>query len=457
MAARENARAITDVLPENDVAPLPICPVGATVSAATPAKRKRGKSLSRRTGQDGHIEKSGRWFVVRFWKDIPGQEKRVHMRERVCPISGPGLLSKSARRRKAREIIQASGADSPELFHDVVKKNTGVTFREQSKLWLEHLQNRRRKPIRKSYAVTIQGALDKWILPVIGDLPLANLDNLSVKPLIDKMVSSGLKPRTVNKYIEHVKQVVESLKCPNGEPIHNRKWNAETMDLPFVEHSEQKRPSLKASAISELIQHSDCQEQALYVLLAATGMRVSEALAVEARHFTNDGRTISVEQQVEKDSPTVVKHLKTAAAKRQIDLHPDIAEYLQRYTTGKTGLLFHTETGTPHLYGNLSDRWLTPRLVDMKLDEQGMGWHAFKRFRKTWLRGQRCLEDINNYWMAHKPQTMSEVYSHLHEDVQLRLDEAMRVGYGFVLPAVDVSVVPIVPKMREQNEIEVAA
>ena len=45
-----------------------------------------------------------------------------------------------------------------------------------------------------------------------------------------------------------------------------------------------------------------------------------------------------------------------------------------------------------------------------------MGWHSFKRFRKTWLRGNRCLEDINNFWMAHKPQTMSEVYSHLYEE-----------------------------------------
>jgi hypothetical protein len=67
------------------------------------------------------------------------------------------------------------------------------------------------------------------------------------------------------------------------------------------------------------------------------------------------------------------------------------------------------------------------------------------------------LEDINNYWMAHKPQTMSEVYSHLQEDVQLRLDEAMRVGYGFVLPAVDVSVVPIVPKKQEEKLVEIAA
>ncbi len=105
---------------------------------------------------------------------------------------------------------------------------------------------------------------------------------------------------------------------------------------------EQKRPSLKANAISELIRASSGQEQALYVLLAATGMRISEALAVETRHFTNDGRTIKVEQQVEKDSPRIVKYLKTAAAKREVDLHPDVAEYLQRYTAGKTGLLFHT-------------------------------------------------------------------------------------------------------------------
>jgi integrase len=438
--------------------PLRQTPVNDTLTEATPAKRKRGKSLSRRTGQDGHIEKSGRWFVVRFWKDIPGQEERTHVRERVCPISGPGLLSKSERKRRAKEIIQASGVDSAERFNEVVKQDAGVTFREQSIVWLRQLQNRKRRPIRNSYALTIQGALDKWILPAIGGLPLASVDNLSAKPLIEKMSSSGLKPRTVNKYMEHVKQVVESLKGPNGEPIHNRKWDPETMDLPIVEYAKQKRPSLKANAISDLIKQSSGQEQTLYVLLAATGMRISEALALETHHFTNSGRTIVVKQQVEKDSAKLVKYLKTAAAKREVDLHPDIAGYLRRYTTGKTGLLFHTANNTPHLYGNLEDRWLTPRLVEMNLDEEGMGWHSFKRFRKTWLRGQRCLEDINNFWMAHKPQTMSEVYSHLHEDLQLRVNEAQRVGYGFALPASEIgSVVPIVSKVHQNSAVEIAA
>jgi len=163
----------------------------------------------------------------------------------------------------------------------------------------------------------------------------------------------------------------------------------------------------------KLIQSSSDQEQALYVLLAAIGMRISEALAVETLHFINDGRTIRVEQQIQKDSPSVVKYLKTNAAKRQIDLHPDVAKYLRQFTDGKAGLLFHTASGTPRLYSNLEDRWLIPRLTKTGLDEKGRGWHAIRRFRKTWLRGQRCLEDINNFWMAHKPQTMSELYSHL--------------------------------------------
>src|SRR2546430_3387804 len=42
------------------------------------------------------------------------------------------------------------------------------------------------------------------------------------------------------------------------------------------------------------------------------------------------------------------------------------------------------------------------------------------------LRGARCLEDINNFWMAHKPKTMSEVYSHLHEELEMRHPEVDR-------------------------------
>ena len=87
-----------------------------------------------------------------------------------------------------------------------------------------------------------------------------------------------------------------------------------------------------------------------------------------------------------------------------------------------------------------------------------MGWHSFKRFRKTALRGARCLEDLNNFWMAHKPKTMSELYSHLHEEVELRLAESERVGYGFVLPgATGSTVAPNAPKFESVRDVQIAA
>jgi hypothetical protein len=126
------------------------------VLTATPVKR-RGKSMSRRTGQTGHIERSGRWWVVRWWMDVLGQEKRALKRAKICPISGPGSLSASERARRGREIIAKSGADTVEYFNKVVQQQKPgvVTFEEQSSRWLEHMRNRKREPVAP-------GTIEDW-------------------------------------------------------------------------------------------------------------------------------------------------------------------------------------------------------------------------------------------------------------------------------------------------------
>jgi integrase len=207
------------------------------------------------------------------------------------------------------------------------------------------------------------------------------------------------------------------------------------LDQPVVNQKEQRRPSLKAKTINQLVEESEGDEQALYVLLASSGMRILEALAIERRNFTNGGCTIQVRQQVHCEKPLIVSYRKTDAAYRDIDLHSEIAEYLRVFTCGKDGLLCKARNGTPHLHNNIEERWLTERLKAMQLDEPGMGWHAFRRFRNTWLRERRCQEDIKNFWMGHKPRTMSEVYSHLFEEVELRIAEGAQVGVGFDIPA----------------------
>jgi integrase len=410
--------------------------------------------MNRRSGQNGTVVISGKWYRVRWRMDVEGQEKRINMNDKVAPVvfdrNGNPKPPSADVLRKAREIVEKSGANSEERFNRVVLGETA--FRDQAKTYLHWVQTRDRDPVKD--ASSIEAALNKWILPEIGDLPLADVHNITVKPLVDNMKKS-LSARTVNKYIEYIGQIVASLKDGRtGEPIHRRKWDRSVMDLPIVHPKRQRRPTFRVDAVDALISSSTEDEQALYVLLAATGMRISEALALETKHFVNDGRTIQVSQQVDRDTPRIVQYLKTDAGAREVDLSTEVAEYLRASISRKTGLLFETRNGTPYLHNNLEQRWLTPRLEAMGIDEKGMGFHAFRRFRKTWLRGERCQEDINNFWMGHQPETMSELYSRMEFELHRRLDETERVGVGFTLPTIKVA--PSAPRISEKVELELA-
>ncbi|OLD61997.1 MAG: hypothetical protein AUI53_03350 [Acidobacteria bacterium 13_1_40CM_2_60_7] len=384
--------------------------------------------------------------------DVEGQEKRINMSEKVAPVvfgrNGEPKPPSADVERKAREIVEKSGANSEQRFNRVVLGE--VSFRDQAKTYVRWATTRDREPIKDSSSIEV--ALNKWILPAIGDSPLGNVHNITVKPLVTKMKQS-LSARTVNKYVEYIEQVVASLKDgKTGEPVHPRKWDPKEMDLPVIKSKEQRRPALNLNAVNKLVSESEGDEQALYVLLAATGMRISEALALESKHFVNSCRTIQVYQQVDRDHPRIVKYLKTDAGFREVDLCTATGEYLRAFVNHRDGLLFETRNGTPYLHNNLEQRWLTPRLEAMGIDERGMGFHAFRRFRKTWLRGKRVQEDINNFWMGHAPNTMSETYSRLDLELDLRLAEAESIGVGFTVPPIPIA--PSCSKISEESDVE---
>ena len=183
--------------------------------------------MSRRSGQGGHIEKSGNWYVVRFWMDVPGQEKRKHICARISPISGPGSFDQTRTRKEGKGIIAESGADTPECLAQAEGIPSGVTFRQQAARWINHVQQRKRKPIAPATVESWRGCLDVWILPNLGDVPLSSVGNLALKGLVGKMVKAGLSPKTVNTYSQVVKSVVASAVSEEGEQLFPRKWNHE--------------------------------------------------------------------------------------------------------------------------------------------------------------------------------------------------------------------------------------
>lgn len=429
------------------------------VLAATPVKR-RGKCMSRRTGQNGHIEASGKWWVVRWWQDVPAQEKRRHMRAKICPISGSGSLSKSERERCAREIIAASGADTEEHFNNVVMQTHGVTFREQAEWWLNHVQCRKRKPIALSTLKLWEGCLDNWINPNIGDLPLREVNNAVLKELVAKMSEGGLSPKTItDNYVPVVKMVISSAVDEQGKDLHPRNWNNEFIDLPVVEKEKQNTPSFSAEVMTGLAKWKWRRERMIFIVCGAAGLRIGEALGIEIdKHISPDFQTLSIKQKVHHGR--VEQRLKTTNGFREVDLHPAIAALLKEYVGDRTsGFLFCTRKGKPVSATNIIRRHLHKALKQLNYvnpftGTHKAGNHAFRRFRNTYLRNYtECPEGLYKYWMGHAGKDMSDLYDKVKEDIAFRRKWAEWCGFGFELP----SVVPNVPKTAEKTEAAKAA
>ncbi|MFZ1972971.1 MAG: site-specific integrase [Candidatus Acidiferrales bacterium] len=417
-----------------------------TVAKATPEKRKRGKSMSRRSGQSGYIEVRGKYYVVRFWQDVPGREERMHASEKVCPISGPGRLTKPERERKAREIIAASGADTPEHLAKAEGVSLGVTFREQAAWWIKHVQQRKRKPIAPATVEWWQGALDVWILPNLGDVPLSSVGNLALKGLVERMVKAGLSPKTVNTYSQVVKSVVASAVNEEGEQIFPRKWNHEFVDMPVVDKSKQNTPHFTSEVITGILASSKGYKQMFCALLGGTGLRAGEALGLEVdKHISDDFRTLYVRQKVRRGK--LEDFLKTEGGRRDVDLCPALAEMLKKYVGERTsGFLFHNKNGNSFSQTNLLRRGLHPALK--KLGQPKAGFHAFRRFRTTWLRKNRTPEDLIRFWLGHADESVTDGYSKLREDVEYRREVADKIGLGFEISPQTPDVVPNVPSLE---------
>jgi integrase len=417
-------------------------PGGANVPTA-PDKRK-GPCMARR-GQVGTVEISGKWYVVRFWKYPAGQD-RMYASQKICPTDckALGYLPKGERRRRASEIVEANGVNDSEEF----VASEGVTFREQAKWFLNYAVNRKRRPAKPATVSNWRYCVDKWLNPHIGELPLASINNSTVKALVAKMHDAKLSAQTMTTYVNLVKFVIGSAIDDNGEQLFPRKWNNDFIDLPVIEN--QKQPTFTPEVMTAIVQNATGQIQVLYALLAATGLRIGEALGLEVRHFSADFRTITVEQSCWQKS---IQTPKTKSAYRQIDVCTAVATLLKQFIGKRqSGFLFANGAGKPLSQTNVVRRSLHPILEAHGVGKTG--FHAMRRFRTTWLRKQRTPEDLIRFWLGHAKQSMTDGYSMLAQDVEFRQEVSEKLGTGFDVPA---SMTPTTPRKSAKKEREVAS
>jgi integrase len=270
-----------------------------------------------------------------------------------------------------------------------------------------------------------------WLSPHIGKTPLANIKNAAAKELVANMKQAGLSDKTIVSYFQVLQSVIASVVNDEGEQVHPRTWDSHFIGLPVVNPKKQNRPTRTAKEIEKIIAASRNRYRVLYSLLAGTGLRIGEALALKiGQHISDNCSTIHVRQSLwhgKEQEP------KTQAAVRDVDITKELAALLAKFIGDrKNGYLFCTENGKPLPPRNILRDSLRPTLA--KLKEPKMGFHCFRRFRESVLQKSEARALLVDYWMGHENREMGTRYAkQLVEDVAWRKQWAKKVGLGFKL------------------------
>jgi integrase len=392
------------------------------VTPAVTTRPKRGPCLARRTGQLGNVyqpaQSSKTWAAKapcygRYWVDVPGTERqRRTVALGIC-------ATKTIARKRLRDYIEQQGVNDASAFHQNTAPAT--TFAEQAERWLSEIRVRRRKPVKPATIAGWRHSLDKWLIPLIGELRLADVGNATLKTVIDKMTEAGLSAKSIVSHSRLVKVIVASAVNSEGEQLHPRKWNHDFCGLPIIDPTTQHRPTITKAGLEQLIVEINPRFRVLVALLAGSGLRIGEALGLKTEDLEENCQVIRIRRSMWNCQEQLPK---TSNAVRVVDIPEQLAKALRDYVVGRAGLLFATRDGKP----------LSQRNVLRSFHDAGAtcGFHALRRFRAETLRRERVPEDLVRFWLGHASASVTDTYANgLREDFIWRQDWAQRTGLGF--------------------------
>jgi site-specific recombinase XerC len=305
-----------------------------------------------------------------------------------------------------------------------------MTFAAQGRVYIDRLKSRNRHPIKPATAAAFESYLRNHVVPHVGTVELESFNNGALKSFVQTLIDKRLSPKSIMEISAFVRAVVASVLDEDGNQVYPRTWNLNFVDAPPVR--KQRQPTVTKEFLQTILGDKTVKvrNRVLLALLASTGMRIGEALALRIGPDPSDANTVwDSDEQMIRVRKSVwrgsLQDPKTDAAVRDIDLSTATNEMLQEFAKGveRGAFLFGTKSGKPLEQSHVTKFVFKPLGIP--------GAHSLRRFRVSHLREVGCNEDILKGWLGHSNGgDITGRYSKLSENLELRRMWAERVGTG---------------------------
>ena len=318
-------------------------------------------------------------------------------------------LAQEAKRRREAEVAEGAFAEiGRETLHDYALD------------WIERYQGTGRRGYRPETRDEDRRLLERYTLKYFpADLKVAEVTPRMVADFIgwltrqpsrrggtlsDSAVRNGFRPLSV------------CLASARREGLirHNPASEAVLPNRPEPEDEERARP-FPGETMEFVVSLVRPDHRLMFQLLAATGLRRSELLALEGRHLTLSGSKphVKVRKRLRRRRGVglVIGPLKSRYSRREVPIPPKIAERLAALEVESQELAFNI-SGKPLDPDNLYARVLRPAAAGA-----GVEWAGFHTFRHTvasrlFAEGRNAVQ-VQRWLGHHSPSFTLDTYVHL--------------------------------------------
>lgn len=265
--------------------------------------------------------------------EVTGKEVRTTRR---------GFSSKKAAQLKLNELML-------EFESNGLQKASATTFKEVYLLWYDNYKN----TVKESTSMTTERFFNQVILPSFGDIRLEKIDVKFCQKIVNKWAEEYTSyrlligyTRKVLEYAVHIEvlktspfeKVIRPTKKEKKKVSRIKFYDLKELEV-FLNHLEQKVDIAKKRS---LIQHYYAEfDLALFRLMAFSGMRIGEALALNWSDIDYENKTITISKNLSQTKQGyVVSTTKTKKSNRTISLDDRTLLTLKKWHLTQRKLLF---------------------------------------------------------------------------------------------------------------------
>jgi integrase len=358
------------------------------LNATTRTVHRRGKSMSRRTGQNGTVEQRNGAWRGRFLVDVPGQVER---QKRSVVLGSKKDMTKSEAKHKLKEIIRQEGIDLPTYVIPSTQ-----SFAQKVEQW-EWSYVVKRKPSNQEL---MRYHMRVYLLPRWGKTPVELITAQAVNEWIGAPELAHLSPITI-------KGIVSTLQLALG-----RRFGRGAISYPSQGEAQDDPRCYLAEEVKKIVVAAKGQYKVLFKLAAETGARAGELYALTADDLLFEHNVIRINKSMFRQK---VGSPKTKNASRWVNVKPYVMQMLKAHLNGRTeGLVFQTRRKTPLVNSTVLNKHLHPVLRKLGIERGGM--HGFRHHRVSTLVMAGTAIEVIKKWIGHGSEEMIRRYTHLRPD-----------------------------------------